>query len=95
MKPIRPLIYFRVSVILTTGNGDMPRAKRILRYTAVFEEAAEGGYVVRIPTLGCVTEGDTRDEALANLREAVELYLEPVDDDLAASPDAEQLDLAV
>ena len=35
-----------------------------------------------VPTLpGCISEGDNREEALANIREAIELYLEPVDDD--------------
>jgi predicted RNase H-like HicB family nuclease len=36
----------------------------------------EGGYVARCLELGVTTEGDTLDEALAMLREAVELYLE-------------------
>lgn len=44
----------------------------------VLEAGEEGGYTVYVPSLpGCISEGDTRDEALANIREAIELYLEP------------------
>ena len=36
----------------------------------------EGGYTVRVPALpGCITEGDTLDEALDNARDAIQLYL--------------------
>lgn len=60
------------------------------------EPSDEGGFTVTVPALpGCISEGDTRDEALANIREAIELYLEPVDDDTAGSPNAEQLEVAV
>jgi len=52
----------------------MAKAKKVLRYTAIFEEAPEGGYVVRIPTLGCVTQGDTFEEAKAMARDAIQAY---------------------
>ncbi len=39
-------------------------------------QAQEGGYWAQVPALpGCVTQGDTREELLANLREAIEGYL--------------------
>ena len=38
---------------------------------------------------GCISEGETRDEALTNIREAIELYLETVEDDIAGMPNAE------
>jgi predicted RNase H-like HicB family nuclease len=48
-----------------------------MRYTAVLEREADGGYVVVVPALpGCVSQGESRAEALANIREAIELYLE-------------------
>ena len=48
-----------------------------MRYTVVLEREADGGYVVSVPTLpGCVSQGDSRAEALANIREAVALYVE-------------------
>ena len=38
---------------------------------------AAGGYVATVPALpGCVSQGDSRTEALANIREAIELYVE-------------------
>lgn len=48
---------------------------------AVFEQSDEGGYTVFVPSLpGCISEGDTLDEARRNIREAIELYLEPSDE---------------
>ncbi len=49
----------------------------MMGYTVVLEQEPDGGYVVTVPALpGCVTQGDTRDEAIRNVREAIELYLE-------------------
>lgn len=46
-------------------------------YTVILERESDGGYVVSVPALpGCVSQGDTRDEALANIREAIEVYIE-------------------
>ncbi len=48
-----------------------------MRYTVVLEQEPAGGYVVSVPALpGCVSQGDSRHEALANIREAIELYLD-------------------
>ena len=48
-----------------------------MRYTVVLEQEPDGGYVVSVPALpGCVSQGDTRSEALSNIREAIELYVE-------------------
>jgi predicted RNase H-like HicB family nuclease len=44
--------------------------------TAVLTLATEGGYVALNPETGTTTQGDTITEALANLKEATELYLE-------------------
>ncbi len=67
-----------------------------MKLTVVLEPSDEGGFTVWVPALpGCVSEGDTREEALRNIREAIGLYLEPVDDDLAVAPDAERVDIAV
>ena len=44
----------------------------------VFELSDESGYTVYVPALpGCVSEGDTLEEARQNIRDAIELYLEP------------------
>ena len=48
-----------------------------MRYTVILEREPDGGYVASVPALpGCVSQGDTRDEALANIKEAAELYVE-------------------
>ncbi len=44
----------------------------------VIETGEDGYFVARVPPLkGCWSQGKTREEALANIREAIELYLEP------------------
>jgi predicted RNase H-like HicB family nuclease len=53
-----------------------------MRLKVVLEPSEEGGYTAYVPSLpGCISEGDTKEEALANIQEAIELYLEPVEDD--------------
>ncbi len=50
-----------------------------MKYTVVLQRENDGGYVVSVPALpGCVSQGDTREEALKNIEEAIELYLEDV-----------------
>lgn len=52
-----------------------------MRVKVIVEPSEEGGYTVYIPSLpGCISEGETFEEALANIKEAAELYLEPVED---------------
>ena len=46
-------------------------------YTVILEREEEGGYHAFCPALrGCHTQGDTLDDALANIKEAIEVYLE-------------------
>src|SRR5271154_2307180 len=53
-------------------SGESP-----MRYTVVLEQEPDGGYVVTVPALpGCVSQGNTRAEALSTIREAVKLYVE-------------------
>jgi predicted RNase H-like HicB family nuclease len=47
-----------------------------MELSAVLTPAPEGGYVAFNPETGTTTQGDTVEEALQNLREATELYLE-------------------
>ncbi len=43
----------------------------------MLEKQEEGGYTVYVPSLpGCISQGETREEALKNIKEAIELYLE-------------------
>lgn len=54
-----------------------------MKLKVVLENSDEGGFTVYVPSLpGCISEGDTEEEALANIKEAIELYLEPVEDEL-------------
>ena len=54
-----------------------------MKVRVVLEPSDEGGYTAVIPILpGCISEGETRDEALANIKEAIEPYLEPMEDKL-------------
>jgi predicted RNase H-like HicB family nuclease len=54
-----------------------------MKIKVVLEASDEGGYTVYVPSLpGCISEGETEEEALENIKEAIELYLEPIDDDL-------------
>ena len=67
-----------------------------LKLKVILEPSDEGGYTVYAPSLpGCISEGETREEALANIREAIELYLEPVDDDLAGKDGVEVHELTI
>ena len=48
-----------------------------MKLKVVLEPSDEGGFTVYVPSLpGCISEGDSREEALANIQEAIELYLE-------------------
>ena len=55
-----------------------------MRLKVVFEPSDEGGYTVFVPSLpGCISEGNTLEEARESIREAIELYLEPTADPVA------------
>jgi antitoxin HicB len=60
---------------IKTYQGVQPMP--VYRYTAVFEPADEGGFVVTVPALaGLVTEGATLEEARAMVKDAVRGYLQ-------------------
>jgi predicted RNase H-like HicB family nuclease len=53
-----------------------------MKFRVVLEPSDEGGYTVYVPVLpGCISAGDTAEEAMVNIREAIEIYLEPIEDD--------------
>ena len=48
-----------------------------MKYTVIIEQGRESGYVVYCPALkGCVSQGETKEDALKNIREAMEVYIE-------------------
>ena len=67
-----------------------------MKLTVVLEPSEEGGFTAIVPSLpGCFSEGNSKEEALANIREAIDLYLEAVEDDQDFNPKAEKLEIAV
>jgi len=67
-----------------------------MKLKVYLEPSDEGGYTVMVPSLpGCISEGETKEEAIKNIREAIELYLEPVEDDVLTVANAEILELAL
>lgn len=66
------------------------------RFRVILEPNELGGYTVTVPLLpGCISEGDTRDEALANIREAIELYIESLQADGEPIPSEEAIEETV
>lgn len=62
-------------------------SQKILKYTAIFEPAEEGGYVVSVPALsGCVTQGETFEEAVEMIKDAMQGYLAVLKDEKQEIP---------
>jgi len=53
-----------------------------LKYTVILEKGRESGYVAYCPALkGCVSQGETKEKALTNIKEAMEAYIEALTED--------------
>lgn len=66
-----------------------------MKLKIIFEPSDEGGYTVTVPALpGCISEGDTIEEALANIKEAISLYLEE-DEPLYTPPDVTVMEIVL
>ncbi len=53
-----------------------------MKFTVILEPQEEGGFTVTVPALpGCISEGENREEALNNIKEAIELYIEVLKED--------------
>ncbi|MBC8183134.1 type II toxin-antitoxin system HicB family antitoxin [candidate division KSB1 bacterium] len=67
-----------------------------MKFKIILEPSDEGGYTAIVPSLpGCISEGDSKEDAMNNIREAIELYLEPIDDDFDYNPKSEIMELAL
>lgn len=54
----------------------MHKQSKVLKYKVIFEPAEEGGYVVTVPALpGCVTQGDSFEEAKKMAKDAIKGYI--------------------
>ena len=52
------------------------------RFKVIIEPEPEGGFSVRVPSMpGCASQGETIKETLANIKEAIELYISSLKDD--------------
>lgn len=57
-------------------------SKKVLTYTAIFEKSPEGGYVAYVPALpGCMTQGETFEDAKANVGDAIMGYVAVLKED--------------
>jgi predicted RNase H-like HicB family nuclease len=62
----------------------------------IIEPGEDGYFVARVPSLkGCWSQGKTRDEALLNIREAIDLFLEPEDSEFTENKEQEVVELAI
>jgi len=67
-----------------------------MRFKVVLEPQEEGGYTVYVPSLpGCVSQGETIQEAMTNIKEAIELYLESYKERKLSLPRIEEREIAV
>ena len=65
-----------------------------MQLRVMLEPSDDGGYTGIVPSLpGYISQGDTREDGLANIREAIQLYLKPVEDDLAAREGTDRAEL--
>jgi predicted RNase H-like HicB family nuclease len=54
-----------------------------MRFKVILEPSDDGGFTVYVPSLpGCISEGDSVEGSLKNIQEVIELYFEPVEDDI-------------
>jgi predicted RNase H-like HicB family nuclease len=68
----------------------------VRRFRVILEPNELGGFTVTVPLLpGCISEGDTKGEALANIKEAIKLYMESLQADGEAIPTEESIEEAV
>ena len=66
-----------------------------MKLTVILEPQEEGGFTVYVPSLpGCISQGETKAEALKNIKEAIELYLESDVKELAEYS-GERLEVAI
>ncbi len=67
-----------------------------MKIKVVLEPQEEGGYTVYVPSLpGCISQGETQEEALDNITEAIVLYLEPDEDDLIEHSEKKVVEIVV
>ena len=67
-----------------------------MKLQVILEPSDEGGYTACVPSLpGCISEGETEAETLVNIKEAVLLYLEPVENEPSGLENAKRVELII
>ncbi|MBF2015874.1 MAG: type II toxin-antitoxin system HicB family antitoxin [Rivularia sp. T60_A2020_040] len=67
-----------------------------MKIKAIIHPAEEGGYWAEVPALpGCITEGDTMEELLINLKDAIEGWLEVANNAHSIESNAQVVEIAV
>jgi len=52
-----------------------------MKYKVILEEAEEGGFTAYVPALkGCISEGETEEETVENIKVAIKEYLDVIED---------------
>jgi len=68
----------------------------VVNLKIVIEKGLDGYYIASCPALkSCVSQGKTREEALKNIREAIDLYLEPDPSDYKENSNQEVVELSL
>jgi predicted RNase H-like HicB family nuclease len=94
--PSKPPSGWKSEPFIAIGHNHQGRIQMAsVRYTAVLEPAEEGGFVVKCVELPVATEGETKEEALANLKEAIEGYLEVKAERLREQTKGEKVEVIV
>jgi predicted RNase H-like HicB family nuclease len=85
----------------TGGRMDVKRRKQepAMKYRVLVQQDEDGVFVAEVPSLpGCVSQGETRSSALANVEEAIKAYLESLeahDEPVPPSIDEEVIEVAM
>jgi predicted RNase H-like HicB family nuclease len=67
-------------VILCVGKGLLIFGEKIMRYRIFIEQDEDGIFVAECPSLpGCISQGNTRKEAIENIQDAIRGYLESLE----------------
>lgn len=67
-----------------------------MKIKAIIHPAEEGGYWAEVPALpGCITEGETMEEVLINLKDAIEGWLEVANSNHQLESNAQIVEIAV
>jgi len=67
-----------------------------VKYRIILEPQPDGGYTAYVPALpGCISEGNDRAQAVANIREAIALYRESLADRNLPAPQVEEREVTV